>query len=128
MRRKWWEKKCGNKKENVTGERRKLHNEELHNLYCPVRIIMVIKPGNIWGMRNIYQKTSKKGIKFGKLWYRWEKRGKTDPTEIGWMKLAQNRIQMAGFSEYDNDISDCIKCGTFQQPSLKCGVSKLVRP
>jgi hypothetical protein len=33
----------GRKTEGITGERRKLHNEELHNLYCSPNIIRMIK-------------------------------------------------------------------------------------
>jgi hypothetical protein len=31
------------KRDEVTGDRRKLHNEELHNLYSSPRIIRIIK-------------------------------------------------------------------------------------
>jgi hypothetical protein len=34
---------CGPKREEVGGYWRRLHNEELHNLYTPVNIIRVIK-------------------------------------------------------------------------------------
>ena len=33
----------GSKRDEVTGEWRKLHNEELNDLYCPPNIIRVIK-------------------------------------------------------------------------------------
>jgi len=35
----------GSKRDEVTGEWRKIHNEELDNLYCSPYIIRVIKPG-----------------------------------------------------------------------------------
>jgi hypothetical protein len=34
---------CGSKRDEVTGDLRKLHNEELHNLYSSPSIITVIK-------------------------------------------------------------------------------------
>jgi hypothetical protein len=33
----------GPKRDEVTGERRKLHNEELHDLYCSPNIVRVVK-------------------------------------------------------------------------------------
>jgi hypothetical protein len=33
----------GPKRDKVTGERRKLHNEVLHNLYSPPKIVRMIK-------------------------------------------------------------------------------------
>ena len=33
----------GLRRDGVTGERRKLHNEELNNLYCSPNIVRVIK-------------------------------------------------------------------------------------
>jgi hypothetical protein len=38
------------KREEVTGYWRRLHNEELHNLYAPSNIIRVVKPRKMrWG-------------------------------------------------------------------------------
>jgi hypothetical protein len=34
---------CGPRKDEVTGERRKLYSEELNNLYCPPYIMRAIK-------------------------------------------------------------------------------------
>jgi hypothetical protein len=36
--------KVGRKRDEVTGERRKLHNEELNDLYCSPNIVGVTKP------------------------------------------------------------------------------------
>jgi hypothetical protein len=38
----------GPKREKVTGERRKLHNEQLHDLYCSPTIVRVIKLRTRW--------------------------------------------------------------------------------
>jgi hypothetical protein len=35
---------CGPKRNEVTGDSRKLHNEELHNLYSSPNIIRIVKP------------------------------------------------------------------------------------
>jgi hypothetical protein len=37
----------GSKRDGVTGEWRKLHNEELHDLYCSPNMIRVIKSRKI---------------------------------------------------------------------------------
>ena len=39
----------GSKRDEVTWERRKLHNEELNDLYCSPNIFRVIKSRNIGG-------------------------------------------------------------------------------
>jgi hypothetical protein len=43
---------CGPKREEVVGDWRKLHNEELHNLYASPSIIRVNKSRRMdgWGM------------------------------------------------------------------------------
>jgi hypothetical protein len=38
----------GAKRDEVTGEWRKLHNEELNDLYCSPNIVRVIKSRRIW--------------------------------------------------------------------------------
>ena len=38
----------GSKRDEVTGERRKLHNEELNGLYCSSNIVQVIKSRMRW--------------------------------------------------------------------------------
>ena len=42
----------GSKRDEVTGELRKLHNEELNDLYCSPSIVQVIKSGRMgWAER-----------------------------------------------------------------------------
>jgi hypothetical protein len=43
----------GAKTDDLTGEQRRLHNEELYDLYYPQNNIRVIKPGTIRGMRHV---------------------------------------------------------------------------
>ena len=38
----------GSRRDEVTGEWRKLHNEELHDLYCSPNIVRVIKSRMRW--------------------------------------------------------------------------------
>jgi hypothetical protein len=44
---------CGPMKKNVAGDWRKLHNEELRNLYASPNIIRVIKSRSMRGARHV---------------------------------------------------------------------------
>jgi len=43
----------GSKKDEVTGEGRKLHNEKLNYLYCLSNIVRVIKPRRMRWAKNV---------------------------------------------------------------------------
>ena len=45
---------CGSERVEVTGERRKLHNEELNDLYCSPNIVRVIKSRRMGGACSAY--------------------------------------------------------------------------
>ena len=96
------------KRDKVTGQWRKLHNEELNLLYCSPSIFRVIKSrgmrwaGHVAGMgegRRVYRtyvwKPERK-IPLGRSRCRWEDNIKMDFQEIGlgnmeWIELAQDR-------------------------------------
>jgi hypothetical protein len=84
----------GHKRDEVTGEWRKLHSGELHNLYLSQHIIRQIKSrkirwaGHVARMgegRNLYRvgKPEGKGP-FGRPKRRWNGEIKMDIREIGW--------------------------------------------
>jgi hypothetical protein len=98
----------GPKRDEVTGEQRKLHNGELHNLYLPPDIIRQIKSRRMrWaehvarmgGRRNVYRvlvgkPEGKRQLERPR--HRWEDGLKMELREIGWryvewIKLAQDR-------------------------------------
>jgi hypothetical protein len=98
----------GPERDEVTGERRKLHSRELHNLYSSPDIIRQIKSrGMRWAVhvarmgegRNVYRVLVGKpeGRRpLGRPRRRWEVGIKMDLSEIGWggvewIHLAQNR-------------------------------------
>jgi hypothetical protein len=98
----------GPKRDEVTGERRKLHNEELHDLYSSPSIIRIIKSrrmrwaGHVARMgenRNAYRLLVRKpeGKRpLGRPRRRWVDNIKIDLLEIGWggvdlIGLAQDR-------------------------------------
>ena len=98
----------GPKRDEVTGERRKLHNEKLNDLYSSPNIVRVIKSrrmrwtGNVARMgeaggvcRLLVGKSGGK-ILLGKPRSRWEDNIKVDLLEVGcgvvdWIELAQDR-------------------------------------
>ena len=50
----------GSKWDEVTGEWRKLYNEELNDLYCSPNIIRVIKSGRMKGAGHVLRMTDSK--------------------------------------------------------------------
>jgi len=101
-------RKFGPKKNEATGESKKLHNEELNDLYCSLNIARVIKSrrmrwaGHVARMgegRGVYRalvgKPEGKGP-LGRPRHRWEDNNKMDFQEVGfgcmdWIELAQDR-------------------------------------
>jgi hypothetical protein len=98
----------GPKRDEVTGEWRKLHNEELRDLYCSPSIIRIIKS---WRMRwtgHVAQMGEKRNVyrllvgkpegkrPLGRPRRRWVDNIRMDPGEVGWcdvdwIGLAQDR-------------------------------------
>jgi hypothetical protein len=100
----------GPKRDEVTGEWRKLHNEELHNLYSSPNITRQIKSrrmrwvGHVAHMgeeRKVYRALGEKPEErrpFGRPMRRWEDGIRMDLREIGWesvdwIQLVQDRDQ-----------------------------------
>jgi hypothetical protein len=98
----------GPKRDEVTGEWRKLHNEELYNLYSSPDIIRQVKSrrmrwtGHVARMREerkLYKVLVGKpegNRPLGRPTHRWEDRIRMDLVEIGlggvdWIRLAQDR-------------------------------------
>jgi hypothetical protein len=63
----------GPKRDEVTGEWRKLHNEELRDLYSSPSIIRIIKPRRKWAGH-----VAQKGGEGDHIGYCWESQGKRD--------------------------------------------------
>jgi hypothetical protein len=57
----------GSKRDEVTGGWRKLHNEELHNLYFPPSIIKIIKSRRI-GWARYVARMGRRGMHVGYWW------------------------------------------------------------
>jgi hypothetical protein len=116
----------GPPRDEVIGGRRKLHNEELHNLYCSPSIIRIIKSRRMrltghearMGDKNAYRilvgkPEGKRPL--GRPRPSWEDNIKMDLREIGWcgmgwIDLTLNRDQWGGPFEHGNEPSGSVKC------------------
>jgi hypothetical protein len=78
----------GRKRDEVTGGWRKLHNEELHNLYSSPSIIRMIKSRRMkWACRILVGKPEGRRP-LGRSRRRWEDNIKMDLRERGWDGVA----------------------------------------
>ena len=97
----------GPRRDEVTGEWRKLHNEELNDLYCSPNIFRVIKSRRMRWVGHVARIRKRRGVyrvlvgehegkrPFGRLRCRWEDNIKMDFQKVGcrgmdWIELAQD--------------------------------------
>jgi hypothetical protein len=98
----------GPKRDEVTGEWRRLHNKELNALYSSPNIIRVIKSRRLRWAGHVARMVERRGAyralvgkpegrrPFGRPRHRWEENIKMDLREVGWggmdwIDLAQDR-------------------------------------
>ena len=98
----------GPKRDWVTGEWRKLHNEELNDLYCSPSTVRLTKSGRMRWAEHVARMEEGRGVhkvlvgkpegkrQLGRLRRRWEDNIKMDLEEVGrgcgaWIELAQDR-------------------------------------
>jgi len=98
----------GSKRNEVTGEWRKLHNEELNDLYSSPNIVRVIKSRRMRWAGHVARMGEGRGVyrvlvgkhegkrPLGRPRRRWEDNNKMDLQEVGcggmdWIELAQDR-------------------------------------
>jgi len=98
----------GPKRDKVTGKWRKLHNEELNDLYPSPNIVWVIKSRRMRWAEHVVHKGERRGVyrflvgkpegkrPLGRPRHRWENSIKMDLQEVGceakdWIDVAQER-------------------------------------
>jgi hypothetical protein len=116
----------GPKRDEVTREWRKLHNEELNDLYCSPTIVQVIKSRRMRWVGHVSQMGERRGmyrVLVGKLKERihWGDSGVDGRIVLDWIfrkcdvrvwtGLSWLRIGTGG--EYGNELSGSMKCGEF---------------
>jgi hypothetical protein len=104
----------GSKREEVTGKWRKLHNEELNNLYSSPNIVWVTKSRRMRWAGHVARIGEGRGVyrvlvgkpegrrPLGRHRCRWEDNIRMDLREVGcgcvdWMELAQHRDRWRAF-------------------------------
>ncbi|KAJ4432813.1 hypothetical protein ANN_21452 [Periplaneta americana] len=140
----------GAKRDEVTGEWRKLHNTELHALYSSPDIIRNIKSRRLrWARhvahmgesRNAYRVLvgRSEGIRsLGRPRRRWEDNIKMDLREVGyddryWINLAQDRDQWRAYVRAGMNLRSstrvCVRnCVSSRRPEFECSGPQLEGP
>jgi hypothetical protein len=72
----------GSKREEVIGGWRKLHNEELHNVYCSPSIITMIKSRRMRWAGNV-ARMGRRGMHIGFWWESQKERGHYEDLDVG---------------------------------------------
>jgi hypothetical protein len=113
------------KKEDVTGEWRKVHNQELYDLFSSLNIIRVIKSRRVRWEGHVARMGDRRGAysvfvgkregerPLGRPKRRWEDNIKMALQKVGWDRFGSGYGHVAGSCECGNEPSGSIKCGEY---------------
>jgi hypothetical protein len=111
----------GSKRDEATGEWRRLHNEELNDLYSSPNIIRVIKSRRMNLAGHVARMGEKRGayrILVGRPRRRWEDNIKMDLEDMDggmdWIELADDRDRWRALVNAVMNLRGSIKCGEFR--------------
>ena len=112
--------------DEVTGERRRLHSEELNDLYSSPSIVRVIKSRRMRWAGHVARMGEEKGC-IGSWWgNRREGDHWGDLGVDGWIILGWISIHLHGYVKWiglaqDRQVADACECGNEPSGSVKCG-------
>ena len=119
----------GPKRDEVTGEWRKLHNEVLNDLYSSSNIVRVVRSRSMRRVGHVVRMGDSRGVYrvlvgkpegkrlLGRPWWRWKDHTKIDVQEeacegMDWIDVTQDRDRW-GTCECGNELSGSIQCWEF---------------
>ena len=120
----------GPKRDELTGEWRKLHNKELNDLYCSPNIVRVVKSRIMKWVGHVARMGESRGVYKDLVWepegqrpvrtprHRWEHNIKMDLQEAGyedmdWSNVAQDRDRWWAIVNVIMNLRGSIKFGEF---------------
>ena len=88
------------RRDEVTGEWRKLHNEELNDLYCSPNIVRVINSRRMRWAEHVASMGDRRGV-FGVLVGKFETKRPLERTSFGWEDNIGMDLQGVGCGDMD---------------------------